>query len=79
METIHSRPDLLAVADLIRPSEKVLDLGCGDGLLLLKVMEQDTRRMRGERPFVFTNLREGQGLADIVTFIEREGMLAESA
>jgi urease accessory protein len=41
----------------------------------LEVMESDTRRMRGERPFVFTNLRAGEGLDDIVAFIEREGML----
>ena len=41
----------------------------------LEVMEQDTRRMRGERPFVFSNLKTGQGLADIIAFIEREGML----
>jgi urease accessory protein len=32
--------------------------------------------MRGDKPFVFTNLREGHGLEDIVGFIEREGMLA---
>jgi urease accessory protein len=31
--------------------------------------------MRGERPFVFSNLKTGQGLADIIAFIEREGML----
>jgi urease accessory protein len=42
----------------------------------LEVMERDTRRMRGERPFVFTNLRTGEGLDAIVAFIEREGMLA---
>ncbi|NDP47899.1 MAG: urease accessory protein UreG [Sulfuriferula multivorans] len=41
----------------------------------LEVMERDTKRMRGERPFVFSNLKIGQGLADIITFIEREGML----
>jgi urease accessory protein len=41
----------------------------------LEVMDRDARRMRGERPFVFTNLREGQGLNDIVAFIVREGML----
>lgn len=41
----------------------------------LEVMDQDTRRMRGERPFVFSNLKTGQGLADIIAFIEREGML----
>lgn len=42
----------------------------------LEVMETDTRRMRGERPFVFTNLKTGHGLETIVAFIEREGMLA---
>lgn len=42
----------------------------------LEVMEIDTKRMRGERPFVFTNLKTGHGLETIVAFIEREGMLA---
>jgi urease accessory protein len=42
----------------------------------LAVMEQDTKRMRGERPFVFTNLRTGQGLERILDFIEHQGMLA---
>jgi len=41
----------------------------------LEVMDSDTRRMRGERPFVFSNLREGKGLQEIVDFIVREGML----
>ncbi len=41
----------------------------------LEVMEGDTRRMRGERPFVFTNLRVGQGVPTIVAFLCREGML----
>lgn len=41
----------------------------------LSVMESDTRRMRGERPFVFTNLKEGKGLEDIIAFIVRQGML----
>jgi urease accessory protein len=41
----------------------------------LEVMERDARRMRGERPFVFSNLKTGQGLEDIVRFIEAEGML----
>ncbi len=45
----------------------------------LKVMARDAKRMRGERPFVFTNLRQARGLEEIVAFIEREGMLAESA
>jgi urease accessory protein len=43
----------------------------------LGVMEHDARRMRGARPFVFSNLKSGQGLAEIVAFIERQGMLTE--
>lgn len=41
----------------------------------LEVMDVDARRMRGERPFVFTNLKTGHGLETIVAFIERAGML----
>ena len=41
----------------------------------LEVMDRDARRMRGERPFVFSNLKTGQGLGDIVRFIETQGML----
>jgi urease accessory protein len=40
------------------------------------VMERDARKMRGARPFVFTNLKTGQGLDRIIGFIEKEGMLA---
>jgi urease accessory protein len=40
----------------------------------LEVMDRDARRMRGERPFVFSNLKEGLGLDDIVSFIERRGL-----
>ena len=42
----------------------------------LAVMESDARKMRGERPFVMCNLREGVGLAEIVRFVERQGLLA---
>jgi urease accessory protein len=41
----------------------------------LEVMDRDAKRMRGERPFVFSNLKTGQGLGDIVRFIESQGML----
>jgi urease accessory protein len=41
----------------------------------LEVMDRDARRMRGERPFVFSNLKTGAGLEEIVRFIEAEGML----
>jgi urease accessory protein len=44
----------------------------------LEVMAQDTRRMRQENPFVFSNMKSGQGLAEIITFIEHRGMLTES-
>jgi urease accessory protein len=41
----------------------------------LEVMERDSKKMRGARPFVFTNLKTGQGLATVIQFIETEGML----
>lgn len=41
----------------------------------LEVMERDARNMRGERPFVFTNLKTGQGLDSVIDFIVRQGML----
>ena len=41
----------------------------------LEVMERDAKKMRGERPFVFSNLKTGQGLDVIVEFIERQGLL----
>jgi urease accessory protein len=41
----------------------------------LEVMDRDARRMRGERPFVFANVRQGAGVAEIAAFVEREGGL----
>jgi urease accessory protein len=41
----------------------------------LEVMERDTLRMRGDKPYVFTNLVEGEGLTYICEFLMREGML----
>ncbi len=41
----------------------------------LEVMERDTKRMRGSRPFVMTNLREGRGVAEIARFVEEKGGL----
>ncbi len=41
----------------------------------LEVMERDARRMRGERPFMFTNLKTRQGLEAITEFIIQRGML----
>ena len=42
----------------------------------LEVMDRDARKMRGDRPFVFTNLKSGQGLPQVIEFIEREGLFA---
>ncbi|MEP7069050.1 MAG: urease accessory protein UreG [Usitatibacter sp.] len=44
----------------------------------LEVMERDAKRMRGERPFVFTNMKTGHGLETIIGFIETEGLLGDS-
>ncbi len=41
----------------------------------LDVMARDAKRMRGPRPFVFSNLRAGKGVAEIVRFIEDKGGL----
>jgi urease accessory protein len=45
----------------------------------LEKMETDARRMRGERPFVMTNLKRGEGLERIVHFIETKGGLRAPA
>jgi urease accessory protein len=42
----------------------------------LEVMDRDSKRMRGERPYLFANIRAGQGVEDIARFIERSGGLA---
>ena len=41
----------------------------------LEVMDRDARKMRGEKPFVFSNLKQGEGLETIANFVIREGML----
>ncbi|GAA6144676.1 urease accessory protein UreG [Thalassolituus maritimus] len=46
----------------------------------LEIMDSDTKRMRGEKPYVFSNLRTDiEGLNDIISFITREGMLKSHA
>ena len=44
----------------------------------LEVMERDARRMRGERPFVFANIRAGVGVSDISRFVETAGGMADA-
>jgi urease accessory protein len=39
-------------------------------------MDRDAKKMRGDRPFVFTNLKTGQGLDQVIEFIVERGMLS---
>lgn len=41
----------------------------------LEVMDRDTKRMRVNKPYVFTQLKSREGLDDVIAFLEREGML----
>jgi urease accessory protein len=41
----------------------------------LEVMDRDARKMRGERPFVFTNLKTREGIEPIAAFVVRQGLL----
>jgi urease accessory protein len=41
----------------------------------LEVMAHDAKAQRGVRPFIFTNLKTGQGLDGIIAFIREKGML----
>ena len=45
----------------------------------LEVMDRDARRMRGERPFVFTNLKSGEGAEAVVRFVIEQGMVGGDA
>jgi urease accessory protein len=42
----------------------------------LEVMDRDARKMRGQRPFVFANVRAGDGVEEVARFIEQQGGLA---
>lgn len=45
----------------------------------LEVMERDAKKMRGVRPFLFSNMKTGLGLDEIIAFIEQEGLLEENS
>jgi urease accessory protein len=45
----------------------------------LSVMAADAKRQRGARPFIFTNLRSGEGVADVVAFIRTQGLMENAA
>ena len=65
-----TRSDLLVVNKIDLAPFVGADLG---------IMEADTRRMRGERPYVFTNIRGGVGVNVVADFIEQAGGLAAAA
>lgn len=43
----------------------------------LEVMDRDARRMRGDKPFIFSCIKQGRGVEDIVRFIVHRGLLPE--
>ena len=61
-----TRSDLLVINKIDLAPHVGADLG---------VMERDARRMRGGRPFVFTNLKSGDGVATVVEWIQSELLL----
>ena len=61
-----SRSDLLIINKTDLAPHVGADLG---------IMAQDAKRQRGERPFVFTNLRSGEGVAEVMAFIREQGLL----
>ncbi|GBQ23659.1 urease accessory protein UreG [Acetobacter estunensis NRIC 0472] len=61
-----TRSDLLVINKIDLAPYVGADLG---------VMDRDSRRMRGERPFVFSNIRAGEGVEDIARFIIEQGGL----
>jgi urease accessory protein len=40
----------------------------------LEVMDRDARKMRGDKPFIFSNLKTGVGVEEIIAFITRSGL-----
>jgi urease accessory protein len=61
-----TRSDLL----IINKTDLALHVGAD-----LDVMARDAQRQRGARPFVFTNLRTGEGVDAVVSFIREQGLL----
>ena len=43
----------------------------------LKIMARDAKKMRGEKPFVFTNLKTGHGIETVTAFIKKQGLLVD--
>ena len=65
-----TRSDLLVINKIDLAPMVGADLG---------VMDRDARRMRGERPFVFTNIRAGEGVENVARFIREAGGLMDAS
>lgn len=65
-----TRSDLLVINKIDLAPHVGADLG---------VMDRDAKLMRGQRPYVFANMKTGQGLAEIRAFIEKAGGLGQAA
>jgi urease accessory protein len=65
-----TRSDLLVINKIDLAPHVGADLG---------VMDRDARQMRGQRPFVFTNVRSGEGVDEVARFVEGAGGLAAKA
>ena len=65
-----TRSDLLVINKIDLAPHVGADLG---------VMERDARKMRGLKPFVFTNIRSGEGVGEVARFVEEAGGLAAEA
>ena len=44
----------------------------------LEVMDKDTKRMRGDKPYLFTNLKDGKNVDEVIDFIIDKGMLRQT-
>jgi urease accessory protein len=44
----------------------------------LDIMDKDTKRMRGDKPYLFTNLKDGENVDAVIDFIIDKGMLKQS-
>ncbi len=43
----------------------------------LEIMDRDSAKMRGEKPYVFTDMRSGKGVEDVISFIRKEGLFEQ--
>jgi hypothetical protein len=72
---LRLRYDLAVVTNDIYTEEDAQFSRTNEALAPERIIGVETEKMRGQRPFVFTNLKTGQALATLVQFIEEQGCL----